>query len=403
VTTFVAAWGLPRLLPAGSDWLASARRTAPALAGLALVLLVVVLGCEVFLFELPGGTPMAIWAIAGVASALAGLAGGGLALALVPGLDPLRMSDRGRTAYVYAAEVLAGLVALHFWLAVPWLFRLGIVEKYWMLMVMAGAVFGAGLSELFHRRGMPVLSEPLERTAVLLPLAPAIVFWLPVTPPGSGFAGASPAFWLLGTLFYGFLGVSKRSPLFSLVALVTGNVGLCVLWQQGRLGFWDYPQLWLIPIGLSALVAEHLNYDRLTRAQSAVLRYFALALIYIPCSAEFLDHLGESPWLPLVLILLSVLGVLAGIVLRIRSFVVLGVTFLVLVIVTMICHAAFAERHIWIFWVFCISLGAAIIALFAAFEKHRETVLAAATRFRQWQRRRVVLPGGRSLDPGDGP
>ena len=91
-----------------------------------------------------------------------------------------------------------------------------------------------------------------------------------------------------------------------------------------------------------------------------------------------------------MLILLSVLGVLAGIVLRIRSFVLLGITFLLMVIVTMICHAAFYEKHIWIFWVFCISLGAAIIALFAWFEKRREEILAGITRFRQWQRRQIV-------------
>jgi hypothetical protein len=280
---------------------------------------------------------------------------------------------------------------VHLWLTVPGLFRLGIIEDYWMLLVILAAFAGASLSELFHRRGMPVLSEPLERTAALLPLAPAIVFWLPITPPAAGFAGASPAFWFLGTLFYGFLAVSKRSPLFSLVALVTANVGLCLLWHQNELHFLEHPQLWLIPVGLSALLAEYLNYDRLTRPQSAVLRYLALSLIYVSSSTEFLGHLGESLWLPVVLIVLSVLGVLAGIVLRMRSFVVLGITFLTLVIVTMICHAAFVEEHMWIFWVFCISLGAAIMALIAVFEKRRAEILAGITRFRNWRRRRISL------------
>ena len=87
------------------------------------------------------------------------------------------LSDRGRTAYVYAAEAIALVICVHLRLTVPDLFRLAIVAKYWMLMVMAVAFGGAGLSELFHRRGLAVLSEPLERTAMLLPLAPAIGFW----------------------------------------------------------------------------------------------------------------------------------------------------------------------------------------------------------------------------------
>jgi hypothetical protein len=113
-------------------------------------------------------------------------------------------------------------------------------------------------------------------------------------------------------------------------------------------------------------------------------------LIYVSSSAEFLSHLGESPWLPLTLTLLSVLGVLAGVVLRVRSFVVLGFTFLSLVIVTMICHTAFAARHVWVFYVFCIWLGAAIIALFGLLAKRREEILAGIARFRRWERRRTV-------------
>jgi hypothetical protein len=391
VMTLVAGFGLRRILPSASDWVASGRRTMPVLAAIALMLLVAVLVHEALLFELPDGTAMAPAAIAVVACALAGLTGASLALALLPQLEPFGLSDRARTAYVYGAEALVGLIGLHLWLTIPWLFRLGIIDDYWMLLVMGVAAAGTGLSELFQRRGMPVLSEPLERTAVLLPLAPAILFWLPITPPASGLAGASPAFWFLATLFYAFLAVSRRSTLSSLVAMVAANVGLCLLWGQASLDFLAHPQLWLIPMGLSLLLAEHLNYQRLTKAQSGAVRYIALSLIYVSSSTEFLQHLGESLWLPLVLILLSVLGVLAGIVLRVRSFVILGVTFLVLVIVTMICHAAFAQQHIWVFWVFCISLGAAIIALFAVFEKRREEILAGMARFRTWERRRVGL------------
>ena len=47
-------------------------------------------------------------------------------------------------------------------------------SRYWMLVVMAVAFCGAGLAEWFHRRKMPVLAEPLWRTALVLPLAPAV-------------------------------------------------------------------------------------------------------------------------------------------------------------------------------------------------------------------------------------
>ena len=39
----------------------------------------------------------------------------------------------------------------------------------------------------------------------------------------------------------------------------------------------------------------------------------------------------------------------------------------------------------WVFWASCIVLGAAIIALFALFEKRRNDVLAALERFKKWE------------------
>jgi len=371
VMTLIAGFGLRRVLPQGSEWIARGRQIVPILAGIALAMLAVILVQEMFIPESPDGVHLVkLPAVVVVAAALVGLIAAALSFAVLGELDPLGLSDRGRTAYVYAAEVLGGLVGLHLWLTRPELFDLGIVEDYWMLMVVAVAFGGAGVSELFHRRGLPVLSQPLERTALLLPLGPAIGFWL-ASEASRPFAGNSPALWFLGGLF--------------LLAMSAGVVGLWVLWHQLGLGFLQHPQLWLIPVGLIILVAEYLNSDRLSGTQSTGLRYLALSLIYVSSSTEFLRELGQSLWLPLVLIGLSVLGVLVGIVLRIRSFIYLGVTFLAMVIVTLICYAG-TQDHMWVVWTFCIILGAAIIALFAVFEKRRTDILAAVGKFRQWER-----------------
>ena len=50
------------------------------------------------------------------------------------------------------------------------------------LIVMGIAFLGVGLSEYFERRNLGVLAEPLQRTALLLPLLPVLAFWL--RPPG---------------------------------------------------------------------------------------------------------------------------------------------------------------------------------------------------------------------------
>ncbi|NLY01445.1 MAG: hypothetical protein GXY83_35585 [Rhodopirellula sp.] len=373
--------------PPASDWRDAARRVAPWFGGLALLSLAAVFIQEAVLYVPGEGAPLALPAVLIVAAALAGLIGASLTFAVLERLDPLGMSDRGRTVYVYAAEVLAALVGLHFWLTVPEWFQLGIVRQYWMLFVLGVAFAGAALGEFFQRRGLPVLAEPLMRTAALLPIAPAIGFWFFLEEePHIGFAGATPALWLLAGVFYGLLAVTRRSAVYGALSGVVLSVGLCVLWFQLDFQFVDHPQLWLIPFALVVLLAEHLNHDRLTGSQCTALRYIALSVVYVSSSSEYLRSIGESVALPMTLIFLSMAGVLIGVVLRIRSFLYMGSTFLMLVVVTMIKYAAVDQRQTWILWVFCIVLCTAVMATFAVFEKRREGILTAIQRFRTWQR-----------------
>lgn len=386
--TLVASFVLGRVLSATSEWAAAGRRMTPAFGALAATMLVLVLGQEVLRFDPAEGVPMHWSAIGVVAVGLAALAAGCIAFAVRPDWDPLQGGDRQRALYVYAAEVLAALIGLHIWLTMPWLFTRGLVRQFWMLIVMAVAFGGAGLSEWFQRRKMPVLSEPLRRTALLLPLAPAVAFWFMPDPSWPlALIGRTPVLWFLMGLFYGYIAVSRRSLGLGVLAIVAGNTGLWVAWHEMGIDFFRHPQLWLIPIALAVLVAEHLDRGRLSEAQRTGLRYLALAVIYVSSTTEFMRGIYEqSILLPLVLIGLSVAGVLAGVLLRVRAFLYLGVTFLSVVIVRMIVYAALEQGQIWIFWTCCILLGAAIIALFAVFEKRRNDVLLAVERFKQWER-----------------
>jgi len=133
------------------------------------------------------------------------------------------------------------------------------------------------------------------------------------------------------------------------------------------------------------LVAEHLNRDRLSEQQSGAVRYLALVILYVSSTADmYIVGLGNSVIWPLMLALLSVVGVLAGILLRVRAFLYLGVTFLFVVIFSMIWHAAVGRGQMWLWWVSGIVLGAAIITLFAIFEQRRNDVLRMIEEIRKW-------------------
>ena len=167
--------------------------------------------------------------------------------ALSPKHDPLRLSERGRTRYVYVAEVMLALLFLHIRLTMPWLFT-GFIERYWPLVVMVIAYFGVVASEALRRRKLFVLAHPLERTGAFLPLLPVLGFWI-----ASSEVDFSLLLFVVGGL-YGLLSILRRSFVFGLLAAVAGNAGLWyMLNRTSDYQFLQHPQLWLIPVALSVL------------------------------------------------------------------------------------------------------------------------------------------------------
>jgi hypothetical protein len=317
-------------------------------------------------------------AIAIVACAILALIVAGLCFAVLPGRDPLGLSERGRTAYVYAAEVLLVLLFVHFKMTMPGLFRRGLFIQYWPFILMGIAFLGVGLSEYFRRRQIRVLAEPLEWTGGFLPLLPVLAYWVL---PANEYA----IIWFWAGLMYGFMSIFKRSWRFALLGSVAANMGLWVLLQSSEIYFWKHPQMWVIPLALVVLVAEQLNQDRLKESQSTGIRYLALITIYVSSTADmFIAGVGRSWELALALMVLSVLGVLAGMLLRVRAYLYLGVSFLTLVISTIIWHAGVDQHEPWVLWSSGIVLGLAIYALFMYFEKRRQNVLHLVEKLKQW-------------------
>jgi hypothetical protein len=130
-----------------------------------------------------------------------------------------------------------------------------------------------------------------------------------------------------------------------------------------------------------------LNRDQLSNEQFVSIRYVTMMVIYISSTADiFLTGVRAAPWLPLVLSLLSIVGIFGGILLRVRAFLYLGSSFLFLSLVTMILSAHINLGWTWLWWVAGIGLGVAIIVVFALFEKKRNEMLLVVDGLRQWER-----------------
>src|SRR5213075_483103 len=125
---------------------------------------------------------------------------------------------------------------------------------------------------------------------------------------------------------------------------------------------------------------------RLSATHMRNLRYLCLMTIYASSTADIMiNGINQSPALPALLALLSVSGVMTGILLRIQSFLFLGTLFLLVAIGAMIQYAAHRVGQNWPWLVAGILLGSAIIILFALFEKKRTEMLTLVDGLKEWQ------------------
>jgi hypothetical protein len=380
----------PRL---ADNWRRIARTVTGWCAGAAMVVLCVNLLQQVPVYDPKLRiTPLAREASLSMLVAIAALLVLALRFALKPDRDPFDLRPARRTGYVYLAEVFLVLFFAQVRLNVPEIF-LGELAKLWTFAVMVLAYVGIGLAELFERKKIDVLAVPLRRTGVLLPLVPLIAFW--AKPPAfvTDFArdaapGLTPFLnylanlpqhfdtyawlWFLAGGAYALVALSRNSFGWALLAALSTNAALWALLTHHQVPFIVHPQVWVIPFALIVLVSEHVNRSRLSADVSNSMRYAGIALIYVASSADmFIAGVGNSLWLPVILAVLCVAGVLAGMWLRVRAFIYLGVGFLMLDLFSMIWYAAVDLQQTWVWYASGIVLGVMVLALFAYLEKRR--------------------------------
>ncbi|MFM7926500.1 MAG: hypothetical protein ACKO9Q_02210, partial [Pirellula sp.] len=302
-----------------------------------------------------------------------------LAAALLPGKDPLGLSDKGREAYVYGAQAILVVLVIHLRVTLPFLFG-GWMQNLWPLLVTAIGFAGVGIAEWSERRGWKVLSNPLRNSGSLLPLLPILSPWIAPSQVDQGVT------MLVSAVGYGLFGFFRASPIYITASMLCANIAFWQLLYKNDFSFARHPQLWVIPPALCVFAAGQFFKDRLTAQQLASIRYASIGSIYVASTSEiYLQGISNAPWLPIVLAVLSVAGILFGIAARIRSMLWLGSMFLAVALFSMLWYAAVDLNQTWIWYVCGIVLGAAMLFVFAMFEKRREELKRLMSNVQTWE------------------
>jgi hypothetical protein len=378
--TFLYGLALPRFLFVEGAWNRSFRTAGYGAAVLAIASFIAVLSLELVWFEPGKGAPVADAQVGAVAVVLLALIAGLISLALFPDRDPLALSDFGRTGYVYAAEAVLSLLFVHLYLCKPLWFD-GLLRPYWPYVLMAIAYVGVGAGEICTRLRLRVLAEPLRNTGALMPLLPAIAMWV-VAPQQSDYALVL----LLAGMMYLAMSVTQRSWLLAAAAGVAANGALWTVLHRNDFDFTQNPQFWLIPPAVSVLIGAQVNRQRLDPKLLSAIRYGAITVIYLSSTSEiWIRNIDETVWPQIALLGISLLGVLAGVMFRVRAFLYLGTGFTLIALCAMVWHAHRAIGETWPLWTFGIGVGIAIFALLALREKKRDQIEALLAGLRKWE------------------
>ncbi len=375
-----------RLLGAEHEWTAAAASVIPFLGAATGLCLLTTFICEFINYQATPAQPIMAWpAFLLVGAAILGLAVLSMLCAFRPEFDPLSLSDRARGNYVYASEVLVTLVFIHARLIHPEWFGHGFFVRFWPIVLLAVAFGNAGASELLRRRGKTALAAPFTNIGGLLPVGIVAGFLFANTSQAS--VDLTTALLLIGAM-YAALAVARESFVFSILAVLAGNGALWRFLNTLQfMGFLQHPQLWLIPVAVSVLAAAYLNRRQLRPDQLGTIRYVCLIAIYLSSTADvWINREDAAPWLPLLLAGFAVAGVLAGIALRIQSFLFMGSAFTFVAVAALIRLAARQVHSIWPWLVAGILLGAGIVVLFALFEKKRTEMLGMIGKLKEWER-----------------
>jgi hypothetical protein len=239
------------------------------------------------------------------------------------------------------------------------------------LVALVGGAFFSGLYVFAQREGagIPAFRRPALLGAFLFPLAGLLTApWHEPLYAAALLVGHAAHFAALAAH-------PSRRGVASLASVVAFNAALLVVWTGTGSG---EPQYYVIPAGLSLLVLLRVFRDSLAPDTVAKLRAVAVTIIYV--AGAWKPLMFNDGGAMMLCVLVCLVGVAAGIALRIRSYVYLGSAFLVTCVIANL--ARFGMRDHRVGAAFLTLLGLMVVGFMVLLSAHREKLLLRYSRVR---------------------
>ncbi len=253
-----------------------------------------------------------------------------LALPLVVCVDSIQRFGTAR--HVYLAQTL--VVAMYAFLTQS----MNVRPEIDALLGLAYGFTLLGVAVIARRKKLTTVADATRRFLVVLPLLVALLTINDSTNSAALFALGS-------SVLYGTIAVAERSRVFGSLAAVAGNLALLVFaLAQGLDGI----EIYVGPLGLLVMALAQIFASKLDVSARAALRIIGGVLLYVPSGLKLALRLGaaEDPTYSVIFGVVCLVGVLAGVVLRIRAYLALATLALTLDVIANLVYAGLRDHRL---------------------------------------------------------
>lgn len=186
-------------------------------------------------------------------------------------------------------------------------------------------VFGfilTGITTVARRAEIPPLQESTRRFAAIMPVVAAMVLPTEFNYGNVGMATFSSA-------LYAALAITSSNRIYAVLAAIAANLAIFTAIMASNV---QGLEVYLAPVGLFTLFLGHIYKENLTEQARKIIRIGGGLLLYLPAAVNISFEMGRASdaMYAVVFGLLCLLGISAGMIFQIRSYLFMGVSFFTL-------------------------------------------------------------------------
>jgi hypothetical protein len=239
----------------------------------------------------------------------------------------------------------------------------------------AALIFGfilIGVTSVARNAGIPPLAESTRRFAALMPIIAALALPTEASYQNAGMATFS-------AVLYAGLAIASSNRIYAVLSAIAANLAIFTAIMASNV---QGIEIYLAPLGLFSLFLGQIFKDNLSDQARKIIRLGGGLLLYLPAAVNISFEMGRATDAMYAVIfgMICLIGIGAGMIFQIRSYLFMGVSFFTLNIVANLLQKGLRDQRIG--FILLSLTGLMIIGCLVYYTMKKDKVIAILNKMR---------------------